>query len=210
MKSIKAGIIQKAMAGVFIIGAAISSSCDTARDLVPDNTPIERSGNTNFEIVVKPIGDDGYETTIRLTDLIIYDGDGNQLSGVTIEDIIIGKTDTQPVADNPNGDWDWLSDLIEKEPGYQGLDCDTQWTFAQSRSTGKADDFHEHWFNYLHTHEYWSHSHYHERGKKIERVNNPLDRVAKDEHSHQMHLNHSHPHKKWTGPPEIFHVHECK
>ena len=206
----KNGIVRTAIAGVFVIGAAISTGCDTARNLIApvDNTPIERTGNTNFELVVKPVGDDGYETTIRLTDLIIYDGDGNQLTGISIDDIVIGTTGNQVVADNPNDDWDWLADLIGKSPGYKGLDCDTQWTFAQSNRD--PDTTHEHWFNYLHTHEYWSHHHYHERGKKIERVNDPLDRVAKDEHSHQMHLKHSHAHKPWIGPPEKFHAHECK
>ena len=38
------------MAGVFVIGSVIATSCDTARNLIEpaDNTPIESSGQTNF------------------------------------------------------------------------------------------------------------------------------------------------------------------
>ena len=70
--------------------ALLFSSCDQARNLVEpiDNTPIETTGETKFAITIKPVGD-GYQTTLKITDLVILDSSGNQLPITSIDDIVV-------------------------------------------------------------------------------------------------------------------------
>ena len=210
------GIVRTAMAGVFVIGSAIAMSCDTARNLVVpvDNTPIETSGQTNFSVRIKPTGT-GYETTINLTDLIIYDTAGNELPAITVDDIVVNVPKAEPPAEPaqpPNQSlsrtpW-WLNNLHSKTDSLQPhWNCDNHADFHEDN--GGTPDFHRHSIYHSHRHRHWTRGHSHSEGELVEDPGSILDQESNEEHTHVVFISHNHKHEPFN-PPKAFHTHRCK
>ena len=152
-----------------VIAISVIIGCDTARNLVEpiDHTPIETTGETKFAVTIKSV-DNGYETTIRLTDIIILDAKGNELPITGIDDIVInsGGGDSPDGPESPNGGvntdeqyesgkW-WLDQIWKKDPSYKGLDCDDTHSFYDDTAFDDNPDTHLHQ-NVIYTHK---HRHY--------------------------------------------------
>ena len=216
-----------------VVGAALAISafglpiigCDQARNLVQpiDNTAIQTTGQSDFSIKVKPVGDT-YETTISFTNITAFDTDGNLLPGVTVTDIVL-NTPKVPDIPKPDGKWDWLEDVISKnaelKPGYN---CDNNTTLfgyddanKYNADGGFVADWHKHFDGMLwtHKHKYWSKDHYHHHGRLVEAISNVSDQELDKEHTHTIFLQHSHKHRsvdelRLLKPPQPFHNHKCE
>ena len=198
-------IVTTAMAGIFAIGTLIG--CDTARNLVEpiDNTPIETSGETNFNIRIKPTTS-GYETTLSLSDLIIYDTNGNQLPPITIDDIVVNVPKQTPA--EPVTELQWLKDVIAKTDTLQpNWHCDNHTEFIED--DWSVANFHHHSIYHSHRHNHWTSGHSHDEGNLVEHAGSILEAQSNEEHDHVIFIKHSHQHEPFN-PPKPFHTHKCK
>ena len=198
-----------------IVGAALALtlSCNEARQLVApiDNTPIETSGNADFDITIKPVGA-GYETTIRVTSITIYDKDGNVLPPIAVEPIIVTTPEADEVVpQSKTGVFvggNWLSDVNTKtdnlEPDWH---CDNHTEFIED--DWSVPNFHHHSIYHSHSHNYWTSGHTHYEGEKIEHANSILEAESNEEHNHVIFIKHSHKHEPFN-PPKPFHTHKCE
>ena len=182
------------------------TGCDTARNLVEpiDTGPIETTGETKFAVTIKPVGE-GYQTTIRLTDIVILDNKGNELPITSIDDIVV-NTDGDVTTPESRDVW-WLKDMVSKNPSLKDYDCDNHNAFNDGTDSDNRY-WHHHAIEREHSHNHRRRGHYHDNGQMKEDPPSVLPGPDDSKHRHTIWIWHTHVHK-WE-PPKPFHTHKCR